>query len=351
MDNYLVVGVMSGTSLDGLDLALCSFSYDKDDWSFEIHKAKTIPYTAQWLQRLQKLGELSAFDFLLEHKAYGRYIGEQVLDFLENETNRPTLIASHGHTVFHQPEKKFTFQIGDGAEIAATTGISCVSDFRSFDVALGGQGAPLVPIGDQLLFGEYPACINLGGFANISMAHAATLQAFDICPANIVLNELTQREGKLFDKNGTIGQSGEINSTLLEKLNNISYYQQKAPKSLGKEWVDEHIFPLLEAQIPTKDLLRTFYEHIAIQIAEQTKGFSRKQILFTGGGVHNRFLMNRIKANSLNTAIVPDSQIVNYKEALIFAFLGVLRTQNKVNCLASVTGATQNNIGGVVHRF
>jgi anhydro-N-acetylmuramic acid kinase len=146
------LGIMSGTSLDGVDLALCRFKENKGIWKYDILDAFTIPYTSNWESKLRSAHRLNVQDFLLLHNEYGKYIGNLAKQFLEKKPS-PDIISSHGHTIFHQPDKGFTFQLGNGAAIAATANISTVSDFRSLDVALGGQGAPLVPVGDKLLFG------------------------------------------------------------------------------------------------------------------------------------------------------------------------------------------------------
>ncbi len=269
------------------------------------------------------------------------------------------MIASHGHTVFHMPEQQLNFQLGDGATIAAVTGINTVNDFRTLDVALNGQGAPLVPIGDYFLFRKYDSCINLGGFANISFENSDKKQiAYDISPVNIVLNELAQTTGVEYDKDGEMGLKGEINKDLLKKLNKLAYYKQAPPKSLGKEWIDEKIMPLInKSNISINDKMRTVYEHVAFQIGgcinkniKEHNGTKKSSILFTGGGTHNKFLMDLIKVKSKAAVIVPVKEIIDYKEALIFAFLGILRFRRQVNCLSSVTGSKADNSGGIIHR-
>lgn len=359
MNEFTVVGIMSGTSLDGMDIALCNFKEKNENWNFKILKAKTYAYNDDWKSRLKNASDLSGFELIKLHKEYGRYTGELVNQFLTGVIQKTDLIASHGHTVFHMPEQQLNFQLGDGAAIAATTGLNTVSDFRTLDIALNGQGAPLVPVGDYFLFRKYDSCINLGGFANISFENDEKKQiAYDICPANIIFNELAQSTGVEYDKDGELGLKGEINKALLKNLNKLAYYKQEPPKSLGKEWIDEKIMPSINKyQISINDKMRTVYEHIAIQVGEsinrnikKNNGTKKSSILFTGGGTHNKFLMDLIKAKSKAAIIIPVKEIIDYKEALIFAFLGVLRFRRRVNCLSSVTGSKADNSGGIIHR-
>ncbi len=348
MKSYKAIGVMSGTSLDGLDIVLCDFKYE-DQWIFDILKSDTIEYTEEWKKKLANAPVLTGYDLSILHKDFGRYIGKSVIDFLKDTNYKIDLIASHGHTVFHQPEINFTLQIGDGQEIATSTNITTISDFRSKDVALGGQGAPLVPIGDMLLFNNYDFCVNLGGFANISYNNHTQRLAYDICPANIILNYLANKLEHEYDKNGALGFLGKLDDELLNKLNNLEYYHKEHPKSLGKEWLIDSFIPVLEtSEISIKDKIRTVYEHIAQQTANALNHEKKSTALFTGGGVYNKFLINLIKQKTSTEIIVPDAKIIEFKEALIFALLGILRIENKINCLSSVTGASKDSSGGVI---
>ena len=345
----LALGIMSGTSLDGIDIALCRFSQSDNKWNYEIVESETIPYPLLWIEKLKEAPNLKAQEFLMLNDEYGRYTGELITEFLRGK-EIPQLIASHGHTIFHQPDQKFTFQLGNGASIAATTQITTVSDFRSFDVALGGQGAPLVPIGDQLLFSEFEYCLNIGGFANISFDQDGTRIAFDVCPANIVLNELALMKGFAYDKDGQLGASGTIDASLLQKLNNLDFYHQKWPKSLGREWAENQIMPLLSASgLSIEDQATTMYEHIAFQIASVIGNKGR--LLATGGGSKNRFLIDQLKLKTACEVVLPDEKLIDFKEALIFAFLGVLAFNGQINVLSSVTGSTQDHIGGVIYKI
>lgn len=343
----LAIGLMSGTSLDGLDICLAEFE-KQDKWAFQILKAKTLPYSEHWENKLRNSIHLSAEDLLALHSEYGFYLGQQVRKFIEqHQLENISLVASHGHTVFHQPKKKFTFQIGDGRAIKLETELPVIYDFRSQDVLMNGNGAPLVPIGDELLFSNYSACLNLGGFSNISLHSVGKRIAFDIAPVNIVLNYLAQKLDKNFDENGELAEKGKINETLLSKLNALDFYQQPHPKSLGIEWCNEHIFPALE-NIETLDALATFTEHTAQQIARVINQYTIKDILVTGGGAYNSFLIEKIRSKTTAEVIIPEKKIIDYKEALIFAFMGVLRMNNEINVLSSATGSTNDHSSGVI---
>ncbi|MDR2813082.1 MAG: anhydro-N-acetylmuramic acid kinase [Prevotellaceae bacterium] len=340
-----VLGLMSGTSLDGLDLCLARFNRDGSSrWTFDILAAETFPYSPAWTQKLQQAHTLGAFDFVALHRQYGAFLGEQAASFLRGKNLRADCVASHGHTVFHQPQRGVTFQLGDGAALAAAADMPVVSDFRSLDVALGGQGAPLVPIGDRMLFAAYDRCLNLGGFANISFEQDGQRVAFDVCPCNIALNALSRLLGEPYDSGGALAAQGSVSSALLDELNALDFYAQRGAKSLGREWVEEVFLKKIAAHaISAHDRLRTVCEHIAMQVARCARGGT---MLATGGGAFNAFLMQRIAKLSPCRAVIPDAQIVNFKEALIFAFLGTLYVSNEVNTLASATGAKRNSIGG-----
>lgn len=355
MKKYDVVGLMSGTSLDGLDIAFVRFFYD-ETWSFEVIECQSIDYEKELFNRLRQANELSALDLKKLDIHYGKWIGRQVKYFIDSKQFVPELIVSHGHTVFHQPEISLTHQIGDGYQIMFTSGIKTICDLRSLDVVLGGQGAPLVPIGDKLLFGEYDFCLNLGGFSNISFDQAGKRIAYDICPVNTVLNKLAATFNLEYDHGGEIAKSGNTNFDLLEKLNSLDYYFQKSPKSLGIEWVHKHIFPILDVD-STENQLNTFNHHIAQQISlaiENSNIDSSKspipKMLITGGGTKNKFLINLIKAQTKGKTeiIIPDNQIIDFKEAIIFAFLGLLRSLGQTNSLKSVSGAKANSSGGLI---
>lgn len=357
---YKVIGLMSGSSLDGLDIVYVHLqegaSTKKDSprkWEFSILHAACYPYTAQWRQELASARNLSALEYQLLHTRYGRYLGEQVQRFVEehNLHYQVQLIASHGHTTFHLPEYKMTAQLGDGAALAAFTRINVVSDLRAMDVALGGQGAPIVPVGERLLLQDYELFLNLGGIANVS-AHGA---AFDVCPANRVLNGLVAPLGKEYDENGALAASGKVNEELLQRLNKLDYYAKPYPKSLANEFGTETVLPMMRgAGLRVEDSLCTYVEHIAMQVGRAVEGMGseeQRKMLVTGGGAHNAFLIGRIQkilAPLGIEVVVPDTQLVDYKEALVMALIGVLRWREENNVFASVTGATRDSIGGAV---
>jgi len=350
MNNYKAVGVMSGTSLDGVDIAYCIFSEDKGKWLYRIECAETAPYDKIWKETLGTLENSTASHFIEIHKNYGHFLGKLICGFITKNKLQPDLIASHGHTVFHQPEKQITCQIGDGAAIAAECGIPVVCDFRSGDVAFGGQGAPLVPIGDKFLFPGFEYCLNLGGFANISYEYHAKRIAFDISPVNIVLNRLASLLGKDYDNKGRLAASGKLNRSLLSDLNGLGYYHLNPPKSLGREWLQENIQPVMDKYaVPVQDKLYTFCEHIGMQVSRAIKDMSHGRMIITGGGAYNDFLISRIRAYLNHEIFIPDNKTIEFKEALIFAFLGVLRMRSEINCFCSVTGASRDSICGAVY--
>jgi len=361
---YRAIGIMSGSSLDGLDIAFVEFHESSGTWQYEIKAADCYPYSEAWVQQLRGAIQLNALDYQLLHTEYGHYIGSQVNAFIakHNLQYQVQLIASHGHTTFHAPAQKMTGQLGDGAAIAAVTGINVVSDLRAMDIALGGQGAPIVPIGEKLLLGNYTFFLNLGGIANISYNHPDKYIAFDVCPANRVMNMLAQDEGKPYDDGGQMAATGNLNEGLLKMLNELEYYRLPYPKSLANDFGTDVLYPLLNSSgVPVADALRTMVEHIAVQITEPVLAMLKKQppatgsagmkLLATGGGAHNIFLMERLQA-ALQPAgvelVASDKDLIDYKEALIMALIGVLRWREENNVLASVTGASRSSIGGAV---
>ncbi|MFA6871925.1 MAG: anhydro-N-acetylmuramic acid kinase [Bacteroidaceae bacterium] len=346
-ESIQVIGLMSGTSLDGLDVCCCTFTHKDNKWQYHIDAATAYDYTEELKKKLgEEAQQMSAIDFITFHSAYGTYLGKRVNEFMATYSIKPDLIASHGHTIFHEPAKKVMFQIGDGAAIAAETKIPTVFDFRRLDIMLDGQGAPLVPIGDRHLFGDYTYCLNIGGFSNISYEQAGTRIAFDISPANYVINHYCNTIGLEYDKDGALARKGKCDSALLAELNSLDYYAQGFPKSLGREWVEHFIYPMMDKYtLSLEDKLRTFYEHVAYQIAcVATEG----RLLITGGGAYNVFLVERIDALSKCEIVIPDAQTIEFKEALIFAFLGTLYMSDQNSCLSSVTGASMDNIGGML---
>ncbi|HRY31837.1 MAG TPA: anhydro-N-acetylmuramic acid kinase [Bacteroidales bacterium] len=352
METYKVIGLMSGTSLDGTDLAACEFHFDDGRWSFRLLHAETIPYSREWYDKLKHAPEMDGLALAMLHKHYGAYLGSLVNAFCRKEGFTPDFVASHGHTVFHRPEEGLTLQAGDGAMLAAQAGFTVICDFRSTDVALGGQGAPLVPAGDRLLFHAYDCCLNLGGFSNISWEDPLRGRiACDISPCNMPLNETAALLNLPFDPEGSVAASGKIIPDLLEALNKLEFYFLPPPKSLGREWYLEQFQPLLRTSArQAADILASVSHHVAFQVAQICRQIPGKRMLVTGGGARNIHLIKQIKklAPQLEV-VVPDPMLVDYKEALVFAFLGVLRFSGRINTLASVTGASRDHCGGAVY--
>ena len=360
MNTYHVIGLMSGSSLDGLDIAYCQFQLDGGKWHFEVLATDVVPFTSKWIEEIKSLPEASAKKIWEAHVKLGNYFGERVEEFIEKNSlqNKVDFIASHGHTIFHFPEKKFTTQIGDGSAIAVKGNLPVVCDFRSADIANGGQGTPIVPIGDKFLFADYRFCLNIGGIANISCKTENAIVAFDVCAANQVLNSLANNLGKEYDDEGRIAASGNVNENLLQKLNELEYCSLPYPKSLDNSFSRGTVLPLLERfQIPTEDKMRTLVEHVAVQLAkhielisdkEKISSIKNEKMLVTGGGAFNKFLMERIKTQTTLLIEVPNDELVKFKEAVVIAFMGVLRMRNEVNVLRSVTGSSKDSIGGAV---
>jgi len=382
---YKVIGLMSGSSLDGLDVAYVNLQERTSSstqvgksWEFELLHTACYPYSDSWKQRLAAAPTLSALDYQLLHVEYGHYLGEQVVKFIEEYglEYKVQLIVSHGHTAFHWPARQLTAQLGDGASIAARTRVNVVSDLRAMDLALGGQGAPIVPIGEELLLPGYELFLNLGGIANVSKHGAAGgpggegssdgaggFLAFDVCPANRILNSLAALEGMAYDADGALAATGKVDNPLLQQLNALPYYAMPYPKSLANEFGTEVVFPLIRAAmvdrgLSTVDALRTYVEHIALQVARAVEALggdaataaeaAGRRMLVTGGGAHNTFLVERLRRRLGFEVVVPDKALVDFKEALVMALIGVLRWREENNVRASVTGASRDSIGGAV---
>ena len=343
-----IIGLMSGSSLDGIDLVDVDF-WNDGKWHFEIVAKDNYDYDDDWRKKLSDAfyydkNQLQNIDY-----QYGKLLGQVTKQFIDKFNLKPEFVASHGHTIFHKPQEHYTLQIGDGQALANECGITVINDFRTEDVLKGGQGAPLVPIGDKLLFSDYPICLNIGGIANVSYDVDSQRIAYDICIANQALNYLANRLSMPYDKDGLIAHSGLIDNQLLTKLNSHPFYSQKYPKSLGREFFEENIKPLLENRDDIANLMATFVEHIAIQIGESVMTFPEtSQLLITGGGAKNKFLVERIQAHTKHHVVVPSDDIIDYKEALVFAFLGLLRSRNEINVLKSVTGAESDSSSGKV---
>lgn len=349
MRDFKVIGLMSGSSLDGLDIACVNFSHDNKRWFFQIVEAGNVPYSEEWKNKLSEAFNKNESELKDLDIEYGKYIGSVTKRFIDKYELEPKLIASHGHTIFHIPENSYTLQIGDGQEIANATGITTINDFRTEDVSKGGQGAPLVPIGDKFLFADFPICLNIGGIANVSYDIDNKRIAYDICMANQLLNYLANKLGYDYDNNGQFARQGNINQDLLNLLNNNSYYDKAAPKSLGREFFENYQHQIIDnSSLPVRDLLATATEHIAYQIVKATNSLEKTKMLITGGGAKNNFLIERISKMSKHEIIIPDTMIIDYKEALIFAFLGTLKMEGKINVLSSVTGASSDSSSGKI---
>jgi anhydro-N-acetylmuramic acid kinase len=347
---YRIVGVMSGTSLDGVDLVFATFTFFQGRWTYKIHVSKTVSYTKRWHNILKNLVSKSLEELQVIDVEYTDYLAAIIQDFIfENNIENLDAICSHGHTALHQPEKGMTYQIGNLPRLCQFLKATIVCNFRVQDVALGGQGAPLVPIGDRLLFADYDFCLNLGGFANISTEINGQRIAYDVCPVNIVLNHYVSLLDLDYDDKGQIASKGTIHLHLLEQLNALSFYKKNPPKSLGLEWVNQEVFPLINSfQLPIETVLRTFVEHVAYQITNEINKKAKVNILITGGGAYHEFLIDQIQEKTSNKLIVPDNELVEFKEALVFGFLGVLKLREEINCLSSVTGAKVNHSSGII---
>lgn len=356
---YRVIGVMSGSSLDGLDLAFVELEEKGGKWTFTVSATACYGYNEEWKNKLLSGHDLRAIDFVALDAVYGHYIGQQINHFIKENAleYKVGLIASHGHTLFHSPGN-YSVQIGHGAAIAAETALPVVTDLRSLDVALGGQGAPIVPMGEQLLFPDYTYFLNIGGICNISYKGSPSYDAFDVCPANRVLNLLAEQKRVPYDNDGLIAASGRIEEPLLDQLNQLDYYQLDYPKSLANEFGVETVYGMLmESGLPTEDLLATYTEHIAIQVAlaiekiilNRSLPTEPSTMLVTGGGAYNSYLISRINQHVLPYGIeiiIPSNEIIEYKEALIMALLGVLRWREEETVFSSVTGAKRASCGG-----
>lgn len=352
---------MSGSSLDGVDLAYCEFSVQAGQYTFELLQSENIPFTEQWTRRLANLPTQSGLIFFKTNVYFGHYLGDMVNAFIKKYGLNPDFIASHGHTIFHEPAQQITAQIGDGGAIAAKTGHTVICDFRTLDIAIGGQGTPIAPAADRFLFGDFDFYLNIGGIANVTCNADGRYVAFDIGPANQVFNALANTIDLPYDKDGELARGGVVNEEILMYLAEFDYFEADYPKSLGNPWIRQHILPIyMGVDVPLADKLRTAVEHLAFQTA-----FSVEQILFTedidkerytllatGGGVLNRFLMEEIqkKLALLNIKVViPSKEIIDYKEAILMGLMGVLRMEGQNNCFSSVTGADRDTIGGAVY--
>jgi len=352
-ETYRVTGLMSGSSMDGVDLACCDLVLEAGSWSYRILAARTFPYEADLRSKLEQACDWNLEEIHELDQELGIFYSRLLNGFHKKEKLKPDYISSHGHTILHDPGKGITLQAGNGMIMAAHTGITVINDFRKEDVAQGGQGAPLVPLGDKLLFSGYDGCLNLGGFANISYDNPGGLRiAYDLCPANMALNWVASLKGKAYDRNGEMGSHGVIREDLLEQMNQLDFYRIKGPKSLGREWFLEQFLPILkQSRYPAEDLMSTLQEHLSLQISGGINGAGIGSLLVTGGGALNGSLIQRIKTHTQALLEIPEDSLIHFKEALIFALLGALRIRGEINCLSSVTGGRRDLSAGTIHRI
>lgn len=352
---YKVIGLMSGTSLDGLDIACCDFQQLKSGWKYSIAQYTTVKYPAPWLRKLSEAHKLSGEELIALDAEYGSYLGRVTADFVKRHNLKVDFVSSHGHTIFHQPSKGFTYQIGNGYSLYAASGLPVVYDFRMQDVALGGEGAPLVPAGDKWLFHEYDVCLNLGGIANLSVDIKGKRLAYDICFCNMGLNYLASEVSKQYDKNGDMASDGSVNAGLLKAFDKIYAKLRAKRPSLGRELFEERFLGLLKDKtISLEDRLCTFTESTALEICKAiTAHVKQAKVLCTGGGAFNSYLISRMLHHGGDdlTFIIPEEDVVKFKEAIVFAFLGVLRVRNQVNCLKTVTNASKDSSSGTMIGF
>ncbi|MCH2044694.1 MAG: anhydro-N-acetylmuramic acid kinase [Saprospiraceae bacterium] len=355
---YHAIGLMSGSSLDGLDLAYCQLKWENNkvqDW--KILLADTLDFSPMWKARLQALPTQNALTFAKTDMYFGYYMAELVNTFIEQHTIQTIdFIASHGHTIFHDPDRRFSSQIGSGAALAALTKNRVISDFRSHDIALGGEGAPLAPLADHYLYPEYDHYINLGGIANISTCRKGVWTAFDVCYANQVLNHLAAELDLLYDKDGIIARSGNVEKPLFEELKKANFYKRKPPKSMSNEWIRKEVLPIyMQYECSVQDKLCTAVEHIVHELANamyRLNHTTTNSILLTGGGTHNTYLVERLRHFSKlldKDLVLPNPSHINYKEAVLIALLGVLRLEEIPNSLGEVTGASRNTVNGAIY--
>lgn len=351
-----IIGCMSGSSLDGLDMTLCQFQLHdgKADWS--ITAAETQSFPEDLRQALKTAPQLDGFTLQKLHADFGVFIGQSLRRWMERHHLKADYIASHGHTVFHDPAKHFTLQIGSGAHIAFHAGVDTITDFRSADIAAGGQGAPFAPVADKDLFPGYDGYINLGGIANISIVTPEGLRkGWDVGPCNQALNHLAEKAGRSFDPNGSMAASGKIIPSLLQTLVQSFPFEDGQPKGLSNaEVAQQWLKKLVAEEGDVKDALATTTEAIAIMMTDHVKrsitGSCR--ILVTGGGAHNTHLMERLAHHGgLEIEwVVPSRDIVDFKECLLMAWLGYLRVHHQPFGLPPFTGASTDTIGGAIYK-
>ncbi len=344
-----ILGIMSGTSCDGLDFCLTTFSEEEKGFTYTITQTHSFLYSKDWKERLEGAFNLSGQDLKRLEYDFSIFQVACINAFREIYPQlNIDIVATHGHTVFHNPDVGYTFQMTLGGLIAEQTKLITICNFRDQDVFLGGQGAPLVPIGDLHLFNGYDACINLGGFANISYQESIERIAYDLCPFNILMNPEANKYGLPYDESGKLARSGNVIRSLLDALNKLPYYKQSYPKSLSIEDLNVHYFRLLDdSSGRPEDKLATLVKHYIDVISKVID--KKEKVLLTGGGVFNSFFVDNLKKVCKTQIVIPNPTLIEFKEALIFAFLGYLRLRNQVNVLSSVTGSRTNHSSGQIY--
>ncbi len=361
MPTHHIIGLMSGSSLDGLDIAHCQFTFDgrpqKGQIRWQILDAETIAYPPEWQARLRKTTTMSPVELLETDADLGRWMGNQVRTFVAQRKLKIDLVASHGHTVFHFPEKGFSLQIGQGNHLAEKCGLPVIFDFRTADIAAGGQGAPLAPVVDEWLLTDYDFFLNLGGIANIACHTRDGFVGYDIIGTNQILDALAGKLNLAYDSGGQLARKGSLNPTLYNQLQKLDFLQQEPPKSLDNQWVRDNMTgPTLAFDDTIPNKMATIVELAAFEIAKEINRLipyakhPNHQLLITGGGAHNTYLIERIKhfAPSNLEIIIPTPQLINYKESLLIALLALLRQYGSPNSSPLVTGAGRNTVGGVL---
>lgn len=358
---YNVIGVSSGSSLAGLDLVFTALTEVRGKWEYEIRAAVRLPYTPEWEEKLSGAADLPARDYMLLHSEYGHFTGHAIKSFIhDNQLDHQVhFIVTHGHTIFHVPSQKMTAQLGDGAAIAAVTGLSVISDLRAMDVALGGKGAPLFPLAEQLLFPDFTYRLNLGENATLAAQLNGAFAAFDICPCNYILDSLAATLGRAYDEDGQLAAGGVTDAPLLESLNGLAFYRESYPRTIASKFGTGTVLPLIQKhQLSTQGKLNTYVKHIAAQIAGTLGSLQQDKtqeapatLLLTGGGIFNGFLIKSIQEalQPLNITItIPEEPTSKFRTPLMVALLGALRWRQEINAFASVTGAEKDSVGGAL---
>lgn len=348
---------MSGSSLDGLDIGIIDIIKKGNELSYEVIRCDTIEYSTEWKKSLTSLPNASAKELANNDMAYSRYMSELIRSFLKEE-DQIDYVSLHGHTLFHEPENGFTYQLGNGGVLSARLGLPVVCDFRSKDIGLGGKGTPLAPIVDSYFYNEYEVLINLGGICNLTFLSKKETIAWDVCPCNQLLNFLSEKMNLAYDKDGLIARNGKLNLDFLNILEKNPYYSEKYPKSLDNQYIKQNIIRELDSYtIPLEDQLHTTCIFVARQIKAAIQMAVKslevawpEKILITGGSAHNAFLIQCIKEHCAPSVVsIPDETIINYKEIILMALCAYLRVNNQENTLSEVTGSSRNSIGGAIY--